>query len=72
VLVCLIGGVLGIALALGIGELIERVSGSFGMTYSMSSIVAAFGVSSVIGVVFGYLPARNAARLDPVEALARP
>jgi len=40
--------------------------------YSTESIVLAFGVSSLIGVVFGYLPARNAARLDPVDALARP
>ncbi|MFN4265934.1 MAG: MacB family efflux pump subunit [Aquabacterium sp.] len=73
VLVCLIGGVLGIALALGIGELFDAVGGgSFKMMYSMTSIAAAFGVSSLIGVVFGFLPARNAARLDPVEALARP
>ena len=41
-------------------------------TTSTTSIVTAFGVSSLIGVVFGYLPARNAAQLDPVEALARP
>lgn len=73
VLVCLIGGVLGIALALGIGELFDALGGgSFKMIYSMTSIAAAFGVSSLIGVVFGFLPARNAARLDPVEALARP
>ncbi|MGC4063006.1 MAG: MacB family efflux pump subunit [Aquabacterium sp.] len=72
VMVCLIGGVLGIGLALGIGLIFDKVSGgSFAMVYSMSSIVAAFGVSSLIGVVFGFLPARNAARLDPVDALSR-
>ncbi len=71
VLVCLIGGVLGIGLALGIGVLFAKIGGSFQMVYSVSSIVAAFGVSSLIGVVFGFLPARNAARLDPVEALSR-
>ncbi|MBI2733712.1 MAG: MacB family efflux pump subunit [Aquabacterium sp.] len=72
VLVCLIGGILGIALALGIGLLFDKVGGgSFSMVYSVSSIVAAFGVSSLIGVVFGFLPARNAARLDPVDALSR-
>jgi macrolide transport system ATP-binding/permease protein len=72
VLVCLIGGVLGIGLALGIGVLFDKFGGgSFTMVYSMTSIVAAFGVSSLIGVVFGFLPARNAARLDPVDALSR-
>jgi len=43
----------------------------FPMLFSTSSIVAAVAVSTVIGVVFGFLPARNAAGLDPVEALAR-
>ncbi len=72
VLVCLIGGVLGILLALGIGELISRVAGpDFSMVYSTFSMVAAFACSTLIGVVFGFLPARNAARLDPVDALAR-
>jgi macrolide transport system ATP-binding/permease protein len=72
VLVCLIGGVLGIGLALGVGVLFDKFGGgSFTMVYSMTSIVAAFGVSSLIGVVFGFLPARNAARLDPVDALSR-
>ena len=70
-MVCLIGGILGIGLALGIGELFSRFGGSFSMVYSMTSIVTAFGVSSLIGVVFGFLPARRAAQLDPVEALSR-
>ncbi|TBO32647.1 MacB family efflux pump subunit [Aquabacterium lacunae] len=72
VLVCLIGGVLGIALALAIGEVFAAMGSSFQLIYSTQSIVTAFGVSSLIGVVFGFLPARNAARLDPVDALARP
>ncbi len=71
VMVCLLGGILGIALALGIGQLFARFGGSFQMIYSMSSILTAFGVSSLIGVVFGFLPARRAAQLDPVEALSR-
>ncbi|MDQ5926286.1 MAG: macrolide transport system ATP-binding/permease protein [Pseudomonadota bacterium] len=71
VLVCLLGGILGIALSLGIGAVFDRIGGTHRMVYSVTSIVAAFGVSSLIGVVFGFLPARNAARLDPVDALSR-
>ncbi|AZU49005.1 macrolide ABC transporter ATP-binding protein [Aeromonas hydrophila] len=41
------------------------------MQFSLFSILMAFGCSSLIGILFGYLPARNAARLDPVVALAR-
>ena len=36
---------------------------------SFNSIVVAFGISAGIGVLFGYLPARRAARLNPIEAL---
>ena len=72
VLVCILGGLLGIGLAFGIGELINRVGGdSFKVIYSSTSIIAAFLCSTLIGVVFGFLPARNAAKLDPVEALSR-
>jgi macrolide transport system ATP-binding/permease protein len=71
VLVCLIGGALGVGLALLIGVLFAQFVKSFEMVYSSASIFAAFGVASLIGLVFGWLPARNAAKLDPVEALAR-
>ena len=72
VLVCILGGLIGIGLAFAIGELINRVgSDSFQVIYSPTSIIAAFVCSTLIGVVFGFLPARNAAKLDPVEALSR-
>ncbi|GGZ27438.1 MacB family efflux pump subunit [Asticcacaulis endophyticus] len=71
VLVCLIGGVLGIVVALLFGVIFAQFSTDFRLVYSMSSIIAAFGCSTLIGVIFGFLPARNAARLDPVAALAR-
>jgi len=71
VLVCLLGGLLGVLLAIGIGALFAQVGGSFRMVYSPASMVVAFACSTLIGVVFGFLPARNAARLDPVDALAR-
>ncbi len=71
VLVCLIGGILGIATALGVGVVFKVLGSSFALIYSTSSIVLAFACSTIIGVVFGYLPARNASRLDPVIALSR-
>jgi len=71
VLVCLIGGVLGIIVALGFGLIFGLFSSDFKLVYSPVSIIAAFLCSTLIGVVSGFLPARNAARLDPVTALAR-
>ncbi|WP_227526195.1 MacB family efflux pump subunit [Psychrobacter sp. FDAARGOS_221] len=72
VLVCILGGALGVLLAFAIGEAINSVgSESFSVIYSPTSIIAAFLCSTLIGVMFGFLPARNAAKLDPVEALSR-
>ena len=72
VLVCILGGILGVLLSLGIGQLITHFAGgTFQMAYSTTSIIAAFVCSSLIGIVFGFIPARNAARLNPVDALSR-
>ena len=71
VMVCLIGGFLGVALALGIGVLFDSLSSGFTMIFSTFSIVAAFTCSTLIGVLFGFIPAKNAAKLDPVIALTR-
>ena len=72
VLVCILGGILGVLLSLGIGQIISHFAGdTFQMAYSTTSIVAAFACSSMIGIVFGFIPARNAARLNPVDALSR-
>ncbi|MEN0035485.1 MAG: MacB family efflux pump subunit [Cellvibrio sp.] len=72
ILVCLIGGLLGVGLALGAGALFDLAAGNFKMIFSNTAIIGAFAVSTLIGVIFGFLPARNAARLDPIDALARP
>jgi len=71
VLVCLIGGAIGVVLALGLGLVIASSGSGFQMIFSLPSIVLAFACSTAIGVLFGFLPARSAARLDPVVALAR-
>ena len=72
ILVCILGGILGVLLSLGIGQIIGHFAkGTFQMAYSSTSIIAAFVCSTIIGVVFGFIPARNAAQLDPVDALSR-
>jgi len=71
VLVCMIGGVLGVGLALGLGAIVPMLGSGFVMDFSMASIVLAFTCSTLIGVAFGFLPARSASKLDPIEALAR-
>jgi macrolide transport system ATP-binding/permease protein len=69
-LICLAGGLLGILVAVGFRLLFDRLFPQFPMIFSASSIVMAVSVSTVMGVICGIVPARRAARLDPVEALA--
>jgi macrolide transport system ATP-binding/permease protein len=71
VLVCFSGGALGIGLAYLIGVIFQHTSSDFLMIYSTSSIIAAVACSTLIGVLFGFLPARSAAKLNPVDALSR-
>ena len=70
-LVCFIGGVLGIGLALGIGTAFGLAGSPIKFVYSGEAFAAAIACSTLIGLTFGFLPARNAANLDPVEALSR-
>jgi macrolide transport system ATP-binding/permease protein len=69
VLVCLTGGVIGIAGALIGGQMVVYFSTDVQLSFSATAIVVAFLSSTLIGITFGYLPARAAARLDPVVAL---
>ena len=71
VLVCLLGGTLGVLLSLGIGVVFSQFSDNFTMVYSTESIAAAFICSTLIGVIFGFFPARRAAGMDPIHALER-
>lgn len=71
VMVCLIGGMIGISLSFAIGYLFSLFVKEWEMVFSLGSVVTAFACSTLIGIVFGFVPARNAARLDPIEALAR-
>ncbi|MCS0463879.1 hypothetical protein K8R51_37440, partial [Rhizobium favelukesii] len=66
-----LGGLLGVLIAAVFGMLFAQFSTEFPLIYSSASIVLALVCSSLIGIGFGFIPARNASKLDPVVALAR-
>ena len=71
VLICVIGGVLGIVVSYLIGVVFDLLVSNFAMSYSAGSMLLALVCSSAIGIVFGFMPARNASRLNPIDALSR-
>ncbi|RYE09954.1 MAG: MacB family efflux pump subunit [Hyphomicrobiales bacterium] len=71
VLVCIVGGAAGVALSFVLGYGLTQLMAGARLSYSAASIFAALASSTLIGIVFGFMPARSAARLDPVQALAR-
>jgi len=68
VVVTFIGGLIGIILGISVSYLISNSMG-LAFTISFSSVILAFAVSTGIGVLFGWYPARKAAELEPIEAL---
>lgn len=71
VLICLIGGVVGVLFSFAISMLFNLVANDFAMSFSPLSIVMAVLCSSVIGVLFGFMPAKRASQLNPIDALSR-
>ncbi|WP_028451953.1 MacB family efflux pump subunit [Chitinilyticum aquatile] len=71
VLVCLLGAAIGIGLSALLGMTVNALFKDFQMLLTGTSIMTAVACASGIGIVFGFLPARRAAQLAPIEALAR-
>ena len=68
VVLCLLGGAMGILLGRG-SSLLVTLFLKWPTAPSVGAIIAAVVVSATVGIVFGYYPAWKASRLDPIEAL---
>ena len=64
----MLGGILGVALGVGAAYLVGSLAG-WNTNLELSAIILAVGFSALIGIFFGFYPARKAARLQPIEAL---
>jgi len=67
-LLALVGGLIGLALALAVGAALHLAG--VALVFTLPAVLGAFGCALLTGVLFGFMPARQAARLDPVVALA--
>lgn len=67
-ILCLIGGILGILAGFLLGAIAASILG-YSAAVPVAAIIVAVGFSMVIGIFFGYYPANKAARMDPIEAL---
>lgn len=65
---CFLGGILGISLGIGASWLIAHFS-HWQFIFSSTSVILGVGVSVAVGIFFGYYPARQASKLNPIEAL---
>lgn len=68
IVICIIGGIIGIAIGVGIAAIATNLLG-FAVKPSIDGIVLSVSFSIFIGVFFGYYPANKAAKLNPIEAL---
>lgn len=71
VIICLLGGLMGILTSILLIPIINFFITDFIISYTIDSFLLALVCSTVVGVLFGYIPAKNAANLNPKEALGR-
>src|SRR5690606_32286106 len=68
VVMSLIGGLLGVAAGIGTARILTAVL-DWPTVITASTVASAFGVAALVGVLFGYYPARRASKLDPIDSL---
>ncbi len=68
IVICLVGGIIGIFAGHAFSMIMSKIMG-WPVAISYVAIIISFGVSALVGIIFGYYPAWKAARLDPIEAL---
>jgi putative ABC transport system permease protein len=68
VLLCLVGGIIGLALGAGVAAIIASLLG-WPVYISPLVVLLAIAASASVGIIFGFVPARRASRLNPIEAL---
>ncbi|MBF0100677.1 MAG: MacB family efflux pump subunit [Desulfobacterales bacterium] len=70
VMVCFIGGIAGVVIGISGGLFTSAISG-WRVIFTVTPVVISFACAFLTGIIFGYIPARKAAQLDPIEALSR-
>lgn len=68
IVLSIFGGILGLVLGLSIAYIASIFIG-FSLSVSVSTVVLAIGFSAIVGIIFGFMPARKASRLNPIDAL---
>lgn len=67
--VCAIGGIIGVLLAFGLGFILNIFN--IQVIFSINSIIMAVACSSIIGLIFGFMPAHRGANMNPIDALSK-
>ncbi|WP_057937282.1 ABC transporter permease [Algoriphagus resistens] len=69
IMICILGGAMGVILGISIGNIIALVIGVGGFLIPWLWMIVAFGICIVVGLMSGYFPAFKASKLDPIESL---
>ena len=69
IVICILGGILGVFMGIGIGNIVANLVGPGGFLIPWLWIILAFAICVGVGLVSGFIPAYKASRLDPIESL---